>query len=90
LCRLLALLEVAQAMVSVDTGPAHMAAALGCPLIVLYGDASPANWLPRSPVGSDVQALGGPPVSSRVSDISLDAVLAAWDRLTPRKVGAGG
>ena len=82
--RLLALLEVAQAMVSVDTGPAHMAAALGCPLVVLYGDASPAQWLPRSAAGSDVLALGGPPISSRVSEITLDAVLAAWQRLVLR------
>jgi len=82
--RLLALLEIAEAMVSVDTGPAHIAAALGCPLIVLYGDASPAHWLPRSPSGSAVLALGGPPVSNRVSAISVDEVLAAWQRITPR------
>ncbi|HTD28109.1 MAG TPA: glycosyltransferase family 9 protein, partial [Xanthomonadaceae bacterium] len=88
--RLLALAEVAQSMVSVDTGPAHIAAALGCPLVVLYGDAAPANWLPRSPTGSDVLALGGPPVSDRVSAISLEEVLAAWERLTPREVIVGG
>jgi ADP-heptose:LPS heptosyltransferase len=82
--RLLALLEIAQTMVSVDTGPAHMSAALGCPLVVLYGNAAPAHWLPRSVSGSDVLALGGPPVSTRASDIALDAVLAAWTRLSPR------
>jgi heptosyltransferase-2/heptosyltransferase-3 len=82
--RLMALLEIAQTMVSVDTGPAHMAAALGCPLIVLYGDASPVNWLPLSPVGSAVIALGGPPVSERVDAIAVGDVLAAWERLTRR------
>ncbi|MBS0431007.1 MAG: hypothetical protein JSS21_01165 [Proteobacteria bacterium] len=82
--RLLALLERAQAMISVDTGPAHAAAALGCPLIVLYGAASPAQWLPRSPVGSAVIALGGPPHRSRVAEIGLDEVLAAWAALPLR------
>jgi heptosyltransferase-2/heptosyltransferase-3 len=71
-------------MVSVDTGPAHIAAALGCPLIVLYGDASPRNWLPRSASGSEVIPLGGPPISERANAISLGDVLAAWDRLIRR------
>lgn len=79
--RLLALLERASGMISVDTGPAHAAAALGCPLIVLYGASSPAQWLPRSPTGSAVIALGGPPLRTRVAEITLDEVLAAWDRL---------
>lgn len=82
--RLLGLCEIAQAMVSVDTGPAHIAAALGCPLIVLYGDAPPRNWIPRSASGSDVIPLGGPPVSERVDAIALDDVLAAWGRLIRR------
>ena len=72
--RLLALLERAAAMISVDTGPAHAAAALGCPLIVLYGAARPVQWLPRGPEGGTVIALGGPP-RRRVSEISLDEVL---------------
>ena len=73
--RLLALLERAAAMISVDTGPAHAAAALGCPLIVLYGAARPAQWLPRGPEGSTVIAIGGPPRRRRVAEISLDEVL---------------
>jgi heptosyltransferase-2/heptosyltransferase-3 len=75
--RLLALLERAAAMVSVDTGPAHAAAALGCPLIVLYGAARPAQWLPRGAESSTVIAIGGPPERRRVSEISLDEVLEA-------------
>lgn len=75
--RLLALLERAVAMISVDTGPAHAAAALGCPLIVLYGAARPAQWLPRGPEGGTVVAIGGPPRRRRVSEISLDEVLEA-------------
>ncbi|HXS73182.1 MAG TPA: glycosyltransferase family 9 protein [Rhodanobacteraceae bacterium] len=82
--RLMAVLERASAMISVDTGPAHAAAALGCPLIVLYGAQSPAHWLPRSPSGSAVIGLGGAPQRHRVDEIGLDEVLAAWDTLPLR------
>lgn len=86
--RLLALLERAAGMISVDTGPAHAAAAMGCPLIVLYGAHSPAQWLPRSPTGSAVIALGGPPQRDRVAQISLAEVLGAWDMLPLRRFPA--
>src|SRR5690348_12543936 len=84
--RLLAILERASGMISVDTGPAHAAAAMGCPLIVLYGASSPSQWLPRSPTGSPVIGLGGPPQRNRVAQISLDEVLAAWDTLPLRRL----
>ncbi|MGH8115471.1 MAG: glycosyltransferase family 9 protein, partial [Rhodanobacteraceae bacterium] len=67
--RLLALCERAVAMVSIDTGPAQAAAALGCPLIALYGAQPPSLWLPRSPTGSAVVALGGLPQRNRVDQI---------------------
>jgi len=54
-----ALCERAHGAISLDTGPAHVAAALGIPLVVLYGAQSPRRWLPRSP-GSPVVAIGGP------------------------------
>ena len=62
---LFALAEAASSMISVDTGPAHAAAALSLPLVVLYGAEMPSQWLPRSPFGTPVVGLGGPPVSSR-------------------------
>ncbi len=76
--RLLALLERAHSMVSVDTGPAHFAAAMGCPLVILYGSYSPARWDRRSPVGAPVVNLGGPPQNRHVSDIPVEAVIQAW------------
>ena len=76
--RLLALSESAHSMISVDTGPAHAAAALGLPLVVLFGAESQRVWLPRSSSGSAVLGLGGPPYSHRVDEISLDAVYSAW------------
>lgn len=43
------LLAEAALCLSVDTGPAHLAAALGCPLAVLFGPADPAVMAPRGP-----------------------------------------
>lgn len=82
--RLLALCEHAAAMISIDTGPAQAAAALGCPLVVLYGSQPPTLWLPRSPTGSPVVALGGLPERNRVDQIALDEVIAAWQAIPLR------
>jgi len=79
--RFMALCEHAGAMISVDSGFAQVAAALGCPLIVLYGSRQPSLWRPRSPTGSPVQALGGLPARSRMDQITLDEVLFAWQGL---------
>ncbi|MGH8182071.1 MAG: glycosyltransferase family 9 protein [Rhodanobacteraceae bacterium] len=83
--RLMALAEVADGMLSVDTGPAHVAAALGCPLVVLYGAQPSSLWLPRSQTGSAVIALGGPPRCARVAQIAPEEVIAALRRLPPRE-----
>lgn len=78
--RLLAMLEVAHSMVSVDTGPAHAAAALGCPLVVLFGNASPAMWRPVGP--GPVHCLGGDKgEQSQARDIPAEAVIAAWQAI---------
>jgi heptosyltransferase-2/heptosyltransferase-3 len=82
--RLMALAEIADGMLSVDTGPAHVAAAMGCPLVVLFGAQSPGAWCPRSPTGSAVIALGGPPRHSRVAEIDTGEVIAALHALPPR------
>jgi len=76
--RLFALCEASHSMISVDTGPAHAAAALGLPLVVMYGAGPQRFWLPRSISGSPVIGVGGPPESTRVDQISVDAVFDAW------------
>jgi ADP-heptose:LPS heptosyltransferase len=81
--QLLALSESAHSMISVDTGPAHVAAALGLPLVVMFGAESQRRWLPRSPSGSAVVGIGGPPVSNRVDQISVEEVFNAWSSLLP-------
>jgi ADP-heptose:LPS heptosyltransferase len=45
--RLIALCETAAGMISVDTGPAHVAAAVGCPVVTLFGKAEPLMYAPR-------------------------------------------
>lgn len=75
--RLFALCELAQSMISVDTGPAHVGAALGVPLVVLYGIQSPRVWLPRSGGCSPVLALE----SHHVGQIAPEEVLEQWRTL---------
>ena len=83
--RLLALQARAAGMLSVDTGPAHSAAALNCPLLVLYGAAGAAAWLPRSPAGAPVRWLGGADAGrARLLDTPVDEAIAAWNALPLR------
>jgi ADP-heptose:LPS heptosyltransferase len=82
--RLRALLGIAHSMISVDTGPAHMAAAMGCPLVVMFGSVAPAHWAPRTLAANAVQVLGGAPRSRRVDAITSDEVINAWRGLPLR------
>jgi heptosyltransferase-2/heptosyltransferase-3 len=82
LSHLFALCATAHSMISVDTGPAHAAAAVGLPLVVLFGAHSQREWLPRTARGSPVVGMGGPPTSTRLDQISESAVFEAWAELT--------
>jgi ADP-heptose:LPS heptosyltransferase len=75
---LFALCEMAHSIISADTGPAHAAAALGVPLVVLYGTQSSRVWLPRAAGDSPVIAVGGPPQLERAEQIPVEAVFQAW------------
>jgi heptosyltransferase-2/heptosyltransferase-3 len=86
---LFALCEVAHSMISADSGPAHSAAALGVPLVVIYGTQPPKVWLPRSSNGSPVLAVGGPPLFERAEQISVDSVFDAWCGLLEEASGGG-
>ncbi len=83
--RLVALAARAHSMVSVDTGPAHVAAAMDCPSVILYGRFGWGRWKARAP-HADVIALGrrDPADHARVLDIGVDEVVAAWRSLAPR------
>jgi heptosyltransferase-2/heptosyltransferase-3 len=82
---LFAMCSAAHSMVSVDTGPAHVAAALNLPLAVLFGAESPLYWLPRTPSGSPVVGVGGPPQSNQADQVSVDALFNAWLSICERQ-----
>jgi ADP-heptose:LPS heptosyltransferase len=80
--RLLPLLERASSLISVDTGPAHAAAALGCPTIALFGHIDP--WLYRpggatTPAATLTGRVEGVP---SILGIEPSRVIAAWLELT--------
>jgi ADP-heptose:LPS heptosyltransferase len=80
--RLLALLSMAHSCISVDTGPAHAAAALDCPLVVLFGKASPARFRPVSDT-SPVQVIQGfvehaADASPDIGHITVQQAFAGW------------
>jgi ADP-heptose:LPS heptosyltransferase len=87
--RLFALTRVAHSMISVDTGPAHAAAALRCPLVVLFGKTDPREI---GPVGNPslIKIVTGPPGAPELpgniewgkyhnmEGISVESVIQAW------------
>lgn len=79
--RLLALQQSAWAMVSIDTGPAHVSGALGTPVLVLFGGQSPDIWKPHAADSSRVFTLRASSQSKSVTDISLSQALEAWGAL---------
>ncbi len=84
--RLVALLERAAGLITVDSGPAHAAAAVGCPQVVLFGKALPSLYRPWGTAGADVKVLcgqvGGEP---DMQGIETRAVTAAWSALKLRE-----
>jgi heptosyltransferase-2/heptosyltransferase-3 len=83
--RLLALMESASSLVTVDSGPAHAAAAVGCPQVVLFGQADPELYRPWGAAGAQAECLTGS-VDGQASmlGIGADEVTAAWDALAKR------
>jgi len=78
--RLLALLSMAHSCISVDTGPAHIAAALNCPLVVLFGKADPGRFRPVS-LASPVRVIQGFAAHGGDADIghiTAQQVFAEW------------
>lgn len=69
------LLAGASLFVGNDSGPAHMAAAFGIPVVVLYGPSNPVVWAPWRTASEVFSAPEG------ISRIPLEDVLAAAGRL---------
>jgi ADP-heptose:LPS heptosyltransferase len=83
--RLLALLDRADGLLTVDSGPAHAAAAVGCPQVVLFGKALPSLYRPWGTAGAEVQLLRAE-VAGEPTMLGVDAasVIDAWSRLKLR------
>ena len=84
--RLVALLARAAGLITVDSGPAHAAAAVGCPLVVLFGKALPSLYRPWGTAGADVKVLSGQIAGEPdMLGIESHAVTAVWSALRLRE-----
>jgi ADP-heptose:LPS heptosyltransferase len=58
-----------------DSGPAHMAAAFGLPVVVIFGNSNPGIWGPWRTAAEVLTAPGG------IGQVTPDQVLGALARL---------
>ena len=76
---LIAGLALTGAVITPDGGAMHLAAALGKPVVALFGDSPVTRWRPWGVAHEVVQAASGD-----VADVPVSDVVAAWNRLAPR------
>ena len=93
LLELAAILEGATVVVTTDSGPMHVAAAVGAPLVALFGPGDPARFGPRGRAGQVVMLQGKTrPRDPRAwhADLTAAEAVDAALRLigTPRKASA--
>lgn len=81
--QLIAGLSLCDAAILADGGAMHLAAALGKPLIALFGDSPVARWRPWRVEHEIVQAA-----TCDVADVTVLEVIKAWERLSPRVLAA--
>jgi Glycosyltransferase family 9 (heptosyltransferase) len=88
---LIALLERAHSMISVDTGPAHAAAALGCPTVALFGTACPKAYRPGGATTPAMALTGRVDGVQNILGIQPQTVIDSWLELlrTSRRSAAG-
>ena len=88
---LIALFERATLFLGNDSGPMHMAAAAGTPIVALFGPTDPRRWGPLTEKASIVRGTDPIPMEgvkrkfhggTRMDSISVEAVLQAVDRTT--------
>jgi ADP-heptose:LPS heptosyltransferase len=71
LSQLKSLMAGASLFVGNDSGPAHMAAAFGVPVVVIFGNSDPVVWAPWRTVSQTIVARGA------IEGVSVEEVLAA-------------
>jgi heptosyltransferase-2/heptosyltransferase-3 len=79
---LLPLLERADGMIAIDTGPTHAAAALGCPTVALFGKSDPVLYRPGGTETRVAVVTGTVDGQPDILGITPEAVLDAWRTLT--------
>jgi ADP-heptose:LPS heptosyltransferase len=79
---LLPLVERATSLVSVDTGPAHAAAALRCPTVALFGTSDPLLYRPGGVTTPAIALVGRIDGRPNILGIKPPEVIAAWRELT--------
>jgi heptosyltransferase-3 len=57
--RVAALLACCRAVVTPDSGPMHLAVAVGVPTVAIFSDSDPAKWGPRPPLGEAIVDRSG-------------------------------
>ena len=72
------LLSGASLFIGNDSGPAHIAAAFGVPVVVLFGSSDPVTWAPWRTESQVLTSADG------IAAISVDQVLAAIESLKVR------
>jgi ADP-heptose:LPS heptosyltransferase len=80
--RLLALFERARSLIAVDTGPAHAAAALGCPTVALFGHIDPWLYRPGGATTPAVTLTGTLDGKPNILGIGPERVIEAWVGIT--------
>jgi ADP-heptose:LPS heptosyltransferase len=68
----------AQLFIGNDSGPAHIAAAFGVPVVVLFGPSDPVNWAPWRTESQVLTSAGG------IGQISVGEVISALEALRVR------
>jgi ADP-heptose:LPS heptosyltransferase len=76
LTKLIAALSLADCVVCADGGAMHLAAALGKPILCLFGDSPPVRWRPWKTTHELLQ-----PASGDLADLTVEAALAGFERL---------
>ncbi len=93
--RLVALMHRAHSCVSVDTGPAHMAAAINCPLVVLFGQTnarlyhpvsseSPVQIVSQTPINEVAPGSSAWAACNSMDGISVELAFDAWLQVDAR------
>jgi heptosyltransferase-2/heptosyltransferase-3 len=88
---LVALLERAHSMICVDTGPAHAAAALGCPTVALFGKGNPDLYRPGGTTTPAIALTGAIDGVQSILGIQPRTVIDSWVELlrtSGRSVGS--